>query len=70
MKIALLGLPNAGKTTIFNTLTRSEAEVTRYSNGKAEPNLAVVSVGDERVTRLAEMYQPKTTTYATIDLMD
>ena len=70
MKIALLGLPNAGKTTIFNTLTRSEAEVTSYSNAKAEPNLAVVEVGDERVTRLAEMYQPKKTTYATIDLMD
>ena len=70
MKIALLGLPNAGKTTIFNTLTRSEAEVTSYSNAKAEPNLAVVDVGDERVTRLAEMYHPKKTTYATIDLMD
>ena len=70
MKIALLGLPNAGKTTIFNTLTRSEAEVTSYSNAKAEPNLAVVEVGDERVTRLAEMYHPKKTTYATIDLMD
>jgi GTP-binding protein YchF len=70
MKIALLGLPNAGKTTIFNTLTRSEAEVTSYSNARAEPNLAVVEVGDERVTRLAEMYHPKKTTYATIDLMD
>lgn len=70
MKIALLGLPNAGKTTIFNTLTRSEAEVTSYTNAKAEPNLAMVEVGDERVTRLAEMYHPKKTTYATIDLMD
>ncbi len=70
MKIALLGLPNSGKTTIFNALTRSEAEVTSYANAKAEPNLAVVEVGDERVTRLAEMYRPKKTTYATIDIMD
>ena len=70
MKIGLLGLPNSGKTTIFNALTRSEAEVGAYANNKAEPNVAVVEVGDERITRLTQLYHPKKTTYATIDIVD
>lgn len=70
MKIGLIGLPNSGKTTIFNALTRSRAEVTSYANTKSEPNLAVIDVIDERVTRLSEIYQPKKTTYATIEIID
>lgn len=70
MKIGLIGLPNSGKTTIFNALTRSKAEVTAYANTQGEPNLAAVEVIDERVTRLAEIYRPKKTTYATIELID
>jgi len=70
MKIGLIGLPNSGKTTIFNALTRSKAEVTAYANTRGEPNLATVEVVDERVTRLAEMYRPKKTTYASIELID
>lgn len=70
MKIGLIGLQNSGKTTIFNALTKSDIEVTAYSNAKAEPNLAVVEVGDERVNQLAEIYQPKKTVYATIELLD
>ncbi len=70
MKIGLLGLPNSGKTTIFNALTRSEAEVAAYANNKAEPNIAVVEVGDERLTRLSQYYKPKKTTYATIEIVD
>ncbi len=70
MKIGLLGLPNSGKTTIFNTLTRSEADVGAYANSKAEPNVAVVEVGDERITRLTQLYHPKKTTYATIEIVD
>ena len=70
MKIGLLGLPNSGKTTIFNALTRSEAEVGAYANSKAEPNVAVVEVGDERITRLTQLYHPKKTTYATIEIVD
>jgi GTP-binding protein YchF len=70
MKIGLLGLPNSGKTTIFNALTRSEAEVSAYANSKAEPNVAVVEVGDERITCLTQLYHPKKTTYATIDIVD
>ena len=70
MKIGLLGLPNSGKTTIFNALTRSEAEVGTYANNKAEPNVAVVEVGDERITRLTQLYHPKKTIYATIEIVD
>jgi GTP-binding protein YchF len=70
MKIALIGLPNSGKTTVFNALTRQHAEVTAYANTKTEPNLAVVSVGDERVGRLSDMYHPKKTIYATIEFID
>ena len=70
MKIGLLGLPNSGKTTIFNALTRSEAEVGAYANSKAEPNVAVIEVSDERITRLTQLYHPKKTTYATIEIVD
>lgn len=70
MKIGLIGLPNSGKTTIFNALTRSRAEVTAYANTRGEPNLAAVQVMDERVTRLAEIYRPKKTTYATVEFID
>ncbi|MFW5784393.1 MAG: GTPase, partial [Spirochaetota bacterium] len=70
MKIGLVGLPKSGKTTIFNALTRSNAEVADYSSGKVEPNVAVVDVEDPRVDKLSEMYQPKRTIYATIDFID
>ena len=70
MKIGLVGPPKSGKTTIFNALTRSAAEVTDYSSGKVEPNIAVVDVVDDRVTSLSAMYEPKSTIYATIDFMD
>lgn len=70
MKIGLVGMPKSGKTTIFNALTRSHAAVTEYSSGKVEPNIAVVDVEDERVTRLSAMYEPKRTIYATINFMD
>jgi hypothetical protein len=70
MKIGIIGLQKSGKTTIFNALTRSEAEVTAYASSKVEPNLAVVEVEDDRVTRLSEMYRPKKTTYATVEFID
>ncbi|MFP4617720.1 MAG: redox-regulated ATPase YchF [Spirochaetaceae bacterium] len=70
MKIGIIGLQNSGKTTIFNAVTKSEAEVTSYSSNRIEPNLAIVDVEDERVTRLSEMYQPKKTTYATVEFID
>ena len=70
MRIGLIGLPNSGKTTIFNALTKLEAPVTAYTNAKAEPNLAVVEVADDRISRLSEIYRPKKTIYTTIKFID
>jgi ribosome-binding ATPase len=70
MKIGLIGLPNSGKTTVFNALTRAEACVSTYAGCKAKPNVAVVDVADDRVARLSEMYNPKKTVYAAIELTD
>ncbi len=70
MKIGLIGRPKSGKTTIFNALTRSNAEVASYSSGRIEPNIAVVDVEDPRVTTLGQMYNPKRTIFATIEVID
>ncbi len=70
MKIGLMGLPQSGKTTVFNALTSAEADVQAYGPEKAEPNLAVVDVMDERVTRLSQIYKRKKTIYATIEMID
>jgi ribosome-binding ATPase YchF (GTP1/OBG family) len=70
MRIGLIGLPNSGKTTIFNALTKLEAPVTAYTNANAEPNLAAVEVADDRISHLSEMYRPKKTIYTTIEFID
>lgn len=70
MKIGLIGLPNSGKTTIFNALTKKEVNITAYSDAKAEPNVAVVEVDDNRLIRLTDMYKPKKTTGAAIEMID
>lgn len=70
MNIGLIGLANSGKTTIFNALTRSQAQVTAYANSKSEPNRSVVEVADNRVAVLSDMYKPKKTTYPVIELID
>ncbi len=70
MEIGLIGLPNSGKTTIFNALTGRTAEVTTYTDTTSKPNIAVVDVIDERITRLSEMYKPQKTIYATVQFVD
>ncbi|RJQ65605.1 MAG: redox-regulated ATPase YchF [Desulfobacteraceae bacterium] len=70
MKIGLIGLPNSGKTTIFNALTRSNSPVSTYTGQTAESHVSVVEVADPRVSRLSDMYSPKKTTYATIEFID
>ncbi len=70
MKIGIIGLQNSGKTTIFNALTGQELETTSYSLQKTEPNLGVVEVPDERVTKLSSLYEPQKTIYATIEYID
>ena len=68
METGLIGLPNSGKTTVFNAITRSDVEVTAYANPKAEPHVAIVNVDDDRVDRLAEIYEPKKTLYSHRDV--
>ena len=70
MKIGIIGLPNSGKTTVFNALTRGQLDTTAYSSGQIEVHTAVVHVPDERVDRLAAMYNPKKVTYATVQYKD
>ncbi len=70
MKIGIIGFPNSGKTTIFSALTRTEQNISSYSDEKAEPNAGLVSVEDPRINTLSEMYNPKKTVYAALDIVD
>ena len=70
MKIGIIGLPNSGKTTVFNALTGGNAETAAYSSGQLEPNLATVKVPDERLNVLAEMYKPKKITFPDVQYID
>lgn len=70
MKVTLIGLPNSGKTTVFNALTRGRAETSAYASGRLEPNVMMVKVPDPRLEVLAEMYHPKKITYADVQYVD
>lgn len=70
MRIGIIGLPNCGKTTIFNVLTGGHAPTAAYTGGTFQVNAAVVPVPDDRVEALAQMYQPKKTTHARIEYAD
>lgn len=59
-----------GKTSLFNLLTGSNLEIKDYSQGKVEANLEIAKIPDERIDFLAEIYQPRKTTYATIEVID
>ncbi|MCX7013491.1 MAG: DUF933 domain-containing protein [Candidatus Sumerlaeota bacterium] len=70
MEIGIIGFQKSGKTTVFNALTGQEAAVSAFAMGKAEPNLAVVLVPDERLEKLAALFEPKKTTHATVRYVD
>ncbi|NJM05759.1 redox-regulated ATPase YchF [Candidatus Gracilibacteria bacterium] len=70
MKIAIVGLTNSGKTTVFNALTRGNAETAAYSSGQIEPNLATVKVPDERLAALSKMFNPRKITPADVQYVD
>ena len=69
MKIGIVGLPYVGKTSLFNALTRSEAETGTYA-AKQAGNVGSVKVPDERLTALAEVFNPKRVTPTSIDYVD
>lgn len=66
MEIGIIGLPNSGKTTIFNALTRSQTATQAFSSGQLEVHTAVVDVPDPRVDELSAMFKPKRTIYAQV----
>ena len=70
MKLGVGGLPNVGKSTLFNAITQAGAQAANYPFCTIEPNVGVVTVPDERVTKLHEIYNSKRTIYATIEFCD
>ena len=70
MKLGIVGLPNVGKSTMFNSITKAGAECANYPFCTIEPNVGVVPVPDERLDKLTEMYHPQKTTHAVIEFVD
>ena len=70
MKLGIVGLPNVGKSTLFNSITKAGAECANYPFCTIEPNVGVVAVPDERLDKLTEMYKPEKTTRAVIEFVD
>jgi len=70
MKLGIVGLPNVGKSTLFNAITQAGAESANYPFCTIEPNVGIVAVPDERLDKLAEMYNPQKITPATVEFVD
>lgn len=70
MKLGIVGLPNVGKSTLFNSITKAGAECANYPFCTIEPNVGVVAVPDNRLDKLTEMYHPQKTTHAVIEFVD
>ena len=70
MKLGIVGLPNVGKSTLFNSITKAGAECANYPFCTIEPNVGVVPVPDERLDVLTNMYHPQKTTHAVIEFVD
>ena len=70
MKLGIVGLPNVGKSTLFNSITKAGAECENYPFCTIEPNVGIVAVPDERLQKLAEMYHPQKVTNAVIEFVD
>ena len=70
MKLGIVGLPNVGKSTLFNSITKAGAESANYPFCTIEPNVGVVAVPDERLEKLTEMYNSAKTTPAVIEFVE
>lgn len=66
----IVGLPNVGKSTLFNAITNSQAEAANYPFATISPNVGVVEVPDARVKRLTQLFDPKKTIYTTFEFTD
>ena len=70
MKLGVVGLPNVGKSTLFNAITHAGAQAANFPFCTIEPNVGVVAVPDERLPKLAALYNSKKVTPATIEFVD
>ena len=70
MKLGIVGLPNVGKSTLFNAITNAGAQSANYPFCTIEPNVGVVAVPDSRIDALAKMYNPVKITPAVIEFVD
>ena len=70
MKLGIVGLPNVGKSTLFNSLTKAGALSANYPFATIDPNVGIVAVPDERIEKLGELYHTKKVTPATIEFVD
>ena len=66
----IVGLPNVGKSTLFNAITKSQVEAANYPFATIQPNVGVVEVPDRRIDRLVELFHPKKTIYTTFEFTD
>ena len=66
----IVGLPNVGKSTLFNAITKSQVEAANYPFATIQPNVGVVEVPDHRLDRLSELFHPKKTIYTTFEFTD
>ena len=70
LKCGIVGLPNVGKSTLFNCLSNAKAQSANFPFCTIEPNVGVISVPDDRLTRLVEMCSPRSVVPATVEIVD
>ena len=70
LKCGIVGLPNVGKSTLFNALTSAKALAANYPFATKEPNLGMITVPDERLDKLTELVTPEKTQPTTIEILD